>query len=333
MPALLHRICLKGIELSMRCLRRLVDFYNPTYQLSYPYQENRSRSPREPCDCRNTKANVRLSFQISSILSNVEESCSVFISNIKAIPELYKRATASKALMGISKVVAINSTVLLGVAYSLRRRAPWPVLVPLVQASAIGFLVAVSALPSLNFVGLFRKSRDGYFPWWSHVLHFWYMSMAKGYVYARRKQTSEPAYTEVSNGLYVGGWPFQPSDVPPGNPAIVDCTCELPRSECVRDLPYLCIPTWDSRAPLAKDIQEAVQWAADKKNRENRPIFVHCAFGHGRSVTVMCALLLALKVVESLEAARKLIKDRRPRIHMNELQMQSFEIWQKQHHS
>ncbi|MCO5559768.1 hypothetical protein L7F22_013371 [Adiantum nelumboides] len=243
------------------------------------------------------------------------------------------RALARKAVMGISKVAAINSTVLLGVAYSLWRRVPWPVLVPLVQTSVIEFVVAVSAHPTFNFVNLFRKSKDGYFPWWSHVLYFWYMSMSKGYVYARRRQTSESAFTEVSRGLYVGGWPFQTSDVPPGNPALIDCTCELPRSKCVGDLPYLCVPTWDSRAPLATDIQKAVEWASDKMTRENRPIFVHCAFGHGRSVTVMCALLVALGVVESWEAANKLIKDRRPRINMNQLQRQSFERWQKQHHS
>lgn len=235
--------------------------------------------------------------------------------------------------MGISQIVAVNSTLLLGVAYSLRKRTPWPVLVPLVHASAVGLLVALSAHPTVNFVNLFRKSKDGYFPWWSHVLFYPYMWMAKGYVYAKRKQTSEPVYTEVTQGIYVGGWPFQPSDVPPGNPAIIDCTCELPRSECVKDLPYMCIPTWDSRAPLSKDIQEAVQWASDKRTQEKRPVFVHCAFGHGRSVTVLCALLLSLRVAGSWEDANKLIKDRRPRIRMNQLQLDSFKKWVKQHHN
>lgn len=235
--------------------------------------------------------------------------------------------------MGISKVVAVNSTLLLGVAYSLRKRTPWLLSVPLMHATAVGFLVALSAHPTFNLVHLFCKSKDGYFPWWSHVLFYPYMYMAKGYVYARRKQTMEPVYTEVTKGIYVGGWPFQLTDIPPGNPAVVDCTCELPRSECARDLPYLCIPTWDSRAPLAKDIQLAVQWASDMHAREKRPVFVHCAFGHGRSVTVLCALLLSLGVVDSWEAANKLIKDCRPQIHMNQLQIKSFEKWLKQHHS
>eukprot|EP00250_Pteridium_aquilinum_P006149 c16121_g1_i2 orf=286-993(+) len=235
--------------------------------------------------------------------------------------------------MGISQVVAVNSTLLLGVAYTLRKKAPWPLLVPLVHASAVGFLVALSAHPIVNFVHLFGKSRDGYFPWWSHVLFYPYMCIAKGYVYAKRRHASEPVYTEVSEGIFVGGWPSESSDVPPGRPAIVDCTCELPRSECVRDLPYLCIPTWDSRSPAAKDIQQAVQWALDMRMQHNRPVLVHCAFGHGRSVTVVCAILLALHVVETWEAANELIKARRPLIRMNQLQMRNFEDWKKKHHS
>lgn len=231
--------------------------------------------------------------------------------------------------MGISKVVAVNSAVLLGVAYSLRRRAPWLVLVPLLHSSVVGFLVAACSLPTFNQVHLFNKSKDGYFPWWSHLLFYPYMLLAKGYVYARRKRTSEPVYTQVSKGIYVGGWPFRPADVPPGEPAIVDCTCELPRSDCVRDLPYLCIPTWDSRGPLAEDIKQAVQWASDSR-RQNRPVFIHCAFGHGRSVTVTCALLLSLGVVETWEDANKLIKNCRPRIGMNQLQISSLEKWLKQ---
>ncbi|KAH7415042.1 hypothetical protein KP509_14G024600 [Ceratopteris richardii] len=234
--------------------------------------------------------------------------------------------------MGISKVVAINSIVLMGITISLRNRAPWPILAALVHASALGLVVAVSAHPTFNFVNLFSKSRDGYFPWWSYGLHFWYMYLARGYVCARRKQTNEPVYTKVNEGLYVGGWPFQPSDVPPGSPAIIDCTCELPRSECVRGLPYLCIPTWDSRAPLVKDIQRAVVWARDVRQQENRPVLVHCAFGHGRSVTVMCALLVALGVVDNWKAAIELIKDCRPKVHVNQIQQKVLEEWVKQYY-
>jgi hypothetical protein len=48
--------------------------------------------------------------------------------------------------------------------------------------------------------------------------------------------------------LYIGGWPEQPQWLPAGNPAMVDVTCELPRT--FFDSPYLCLPTWDTQGGL-----------------------------------------------------------------------------------
>ena len=42
---------------------------------------------------------------------------------------------------------------------------------------------------------------------------------------------------------YIGGWPSSQRWMPPGNPSIVDCTCELPRRH---NNTYLCLPTWDT---------------------------------------------------------------------------------------
>ena len=42
---------------------------------------------------------------------------------------------------------------------------------------------------------------------------------------------------------YIGGWPSSPKWMPPGNPSVVDCTCELPRRH---NNTYLCLPTWDT---------------------------------------------------------------------------------------
>lgn len=43
---------------------------------------------------------------------------------------------------------------------------------------------------------------------------------------------------------YLGGWPARQALAPEGAPAILDCTCELPRM--LHDLPYHNLPMWDT---------------------------------------------------------------------------------------
>lgn len=51
--------------------------------------------------------------------------------------------------------------------------------------------------------------------------------------------------------------------------------------------------------------------------------------GHGRSVAVMCALLVALGAVEDWKNAERLIRQRRPYIRMNALHREALEEWSK----
>lgn len=53
------------------------------------------------------------------------------------------------------------------------------------------------------------------------------------------------------------------------------------------------------------------------------------ALGHGRSVAVMCAVLVAAGVVEDWKNAEKLIRERRPYIRMNALHRKALEEWSK----
>lgn len=180
--------------------------------------------------------------------------------------------------MGVSLVVSVPSALVFGSYLTLKDSVPSFISLPLLQASLVGFAAATSALPSVNYTALFGKSSDGSFPWWSYALYYPYLVSLKTYVNVRRLKTKEPLYTEISQGLFVGGWPSLLRDVPSGKPAVVDCTCELPRSLCVQQLPYLCIPTWDTRGPRPDDIELAVRWAIKRRGQGN-PIFIHCAFG------------------------------------------------------
>ena len=110
------------------------------------------------------------------------------------------------------------------------------------------------------------------------MIFYPYLLTLKSYVHLRRLKSREPVFTEVEPGLFVGGWPTFERDVPPGLHGVIDCTCELPRNACLRDVPYLCVTIWDTRGPRAEEVESAVQWALKQRDVKH-PVLVHCAFG------------------------------------------------------
>lgn len=85
--------------------------------------------------------------------------------------------------------------------------------------------------------------------------------------------------TQIADGVFVGGWPSSVEHLPPGDPAVIDCTCELPKSSTLSNNAYLCVATWDTRAPQPSQIESAVRWAIRKRS-QNKPVYVHCAYGN-----------------------------------------------------
>ncbi|KAJ6433035.1 hypothetical protein OIU84_020128 [Salix udensis] len=109
--------------------------------------------------------------------------------------------------------------------------------------------------------------------------------------------SGEQPYSEICEGVYVGGWPYSADKLPPGHLSL-------------------------------GEIESAVKWAC-RKRAQNRPVFIHCAYGHGRSVAVMSALLVALGMVEDWKKAEQLIRERRPCISMNSVHYNALEEWSK----
>uniref|UniRef100_A0A0A9HRH3 protein-tyrosine-phosphatase n=1 Tax=Arundo donax TaxID=35708 RepID=A0A0A9HRH3_ARUDO len=154
-----------------------------------------------------------------------------------------------------------------------------------------------------------------------------FLMLARTYAIVKRFMRKESVYDEITEGLYLGGWPFMLKHLPPGGPSVIDCTCELPRSSFVPEDQYLCIATWDTRAPAPHQIELATRWACEKRS-EGKPVYVHCAFGHGRSACVMCAILVALGIAENWKDAENIIRHRR-KIKMNALHRKNLEVWSK----
>lgn len=60
-------------------------------------------------------------------------------------------------------------------------------------------------------------------------------------------------------------------------------------------------------APNAAQIQQGVEWVA-KELVEGRPCYIHCAHGHGRSATVLAAVLIATGQASTAEEAVGLMR-------------------------
>ncbi|GAV58387.1 DSPc domain-containing protein [Cephalotus follicularis] len=230
--------------------------------------------------------------------------------------------------LGISALITIKATVLFLIFAFFNNMGFTLLSFPFLYASLVSLLISIASHPSINLPMLLGKNPDGTFPIWSIIMFSPYMCFVRIFSTLRRFLSGEEPYSEICDGLYVGGWPSSPESLPPGNPAIIDCTCELPRISEFKGHAYLCVPTWDTRSPQPGQIESAVKWAS-RKRAQNRPVFIHCAYGHGRSVAVMCALLVALGVVEDWKKAEQLIKDKRPYIKMNALHRNSLEDWSK----
>ncbi|KAF3321788.1 Dual specificity phosphatase [Carex littledalei] len=232
--------------------------------------------------------------------------------------------------MGISMFVGIATTGFLVPSLWLTKAGLPLLTIPFLYTSIILFIITIVSNTAINFPLILSKSpKTGRFPLWSILFFFPFLLLSRLYFHFKRiKRRDEPLYNEICDGLYLGGWPRSKGDMPPGVLSVIDCTCDLPHSGLVGPEDYICIGAFDTRAPLPWQIEFAVRWACAKRDT-GRKIYIHCAFGHGRSACVMCALLVALGIAENWKEAEKIICKRRPRIKMNRLHRSTLEEWSK----
>lgn len=181
--------------------------------------------------------------------------------------------------VGLSILIGLKSITLFLIFIQLKTLGFTLLSIPFLYSSLVSLLVSIASHPSINLPILLGKKTDGSFPLWSIIMFSPYLYFVRLFSEIRRLKSKEEPYSEVTKGLYVGGWPSSPERMPPGNPAVVDCTCELPRVYGVCKNGYLCLPTWDTRSPDPGAIESAVKWASRKGN-QNIPIFIHCAYGN-----------------------------------------------------
>ena len=89
-------------------------------------------------------------------------------------------------------------------------------------------------------------------------------------------------------------------------------------------------PPFAATGPSPQQIQEGVEWARQQAG-SGRKVLVHCAHGHGRSATLLGAILIADGVVQSVDDAVALMKAQRPRVRLNRRQLAALKAWAAEH--
>ena len=192
--------------------------------------------------------------------------------------------------------------------------------------------LAVALAYVLHWPGIWLKRTNGRLSWLSWAL------LAPVHGFARLNLSSfitgcgEAAFHEVVPGLYLGRilreWegkvmgPIKPH-------AVLDLTAEFPAPSFFRLAPaYLCLPTLDTAAPTVDQIQTGVEFLT--RHLPSGPVYVHCAFGHGRSAVLVIAWLLDVGHQSDVEEATEWLRFQRPGVCLNRDQFQALRAWFKQ---
>ncbi|DBB06424.1 hypothetical protein WJX77_007711 [Trebouxia sp. C0004] len=225
----------------------------------------------------------------------------------------------------LSGIVAAISVLPATLTILLRHKFPLPLTLTFGHISLVGFAVALATTD--QFAGhstqLLGKTASGSIPYWNLVILWPYHVGLRSKLWIQRRISTEPHWTLITDGWYIGGWPSSSKWMPPGNPSIVDCTCELPRRH---NNTYLCLPTWDTHGPDVQLIEDGVKWLLEQR-AEERAVYVHCAHGHGRSTVLLCAALVAAGHANSLEGAFQEVQQLRPRVKLNYRQRKALVKW------
>lgn len=139
------------------------------------------------------------------------------------------------------------------------------------------------------------------------------------------------APTEVVDGLWLGMRPFENearSLEANSVHCIVDLCAELGPIDRLRRAPFvrLEVPTMDRCPPSDEDIDRAVQWIAERRAQGQR-VYVHCAFGRGRSAMLCAAALLRLGAAKDTHEAMAILRKARPSVSVKGDQRRALDAW------
>jgi protein-tyrosine phosphatase len=169
--------------------------------------------------------------------------------------------------------------------------------------------------------GLLGKRPDGRRRLWAWPIFWPYFVLNALSFRLYRSLIREPAFAEVVPNLHFGRR-LTTGEVRRAAivwQAVLDLACEFPEAAPLRRVAaYRSLPVLDATAPSPAGLQAAVAWLTAAF--QAGPVYVHCALGHGRSATVVLALLLTTGQVGTVKEGLALLRAKRPGVGLNRAQ-------------
>jgi len=195
-------------------------------------------------------------------------------------------------------------------------RARSPIALAIFGHATLSFVVVTAGYAWLGPLVYAKSARTGLLPWlaWLALLPVHALNaLAFGLVI--RLSDEHPA-DEVLPGVLLGRRLARNEKVlleTWGARSVLDLTSEFQDPPFVRALAYRAIPVLDDAGPTSAQLHEGVAFllAAPK------PVYVHCALGHGRSATFVAALALATGAVKDPASAVALLRTKRPGVRLS----------------
>jgi protein-tyrosine phosphatase len=221
--------------------------------------------------------------------------------------------TQSAALRRFVPIVLTGVAAELAFAAATLRGTFWTLLWPS-AAFAIAALAYLTRRPTL----LGKRGRG--FPLGSHIVMLPYLGLCSLLWHALRVLERRPAWQRATPDLFIGRR-LLPSEFPSGISSVVDLTSELsglvPPGDSTR---YLALPILDGEAPPPAALASALQAIASLP----KPIYLHCAQGHGRTGLVAAGLFLATGLASDPVDAVDRLRTTRPGIRLNRQQWRAL---------
>ena len=162
---------------------------------------------------------------------------------------------------------------------------------------AVSFVAVLVAYVGVGPKLFGKRAKDGSFALWAVAFWLPYFLLTWSIWYLGRWVRRKPHSHEIIPGLWLGAWPDTAKRLPPNTALVVDLTAEFPRR--AKAWEYLCLPTLDADAPTP----EALRTAVAAIENASGSVYVHCAAGHGRSATIVAAVLIARGLAKDLDDA------------------------------